>query len=357
MIQRRSGIYLEALPASALIEYAVQADSAGFDSVWFSEIMFADAFTPAAAAAGRTRNIHLGTGVIGPWSRSPLVSAMTAASLSEISQGRLRLGIGSQAAPYVNNWHGRNYKKPLTAVREYVTILQRILSGQPAEMEGELFRIRDFQYPLPLLYSVPVYIGAIGPRMIELAGELADGVLGVLWTPAYLEKTVMPRLKTGAGHSGRDLASFDITMVVPTLVTDADHPQALHRGQVMMFASAAQSSPFYRASIIQGGFEKEYLAMMAAIEAKDFQRALAAVSDDMVDALALTGTPARIRQQMDALYDAGVTSIQFHPSSPNSYFPLYQGHLEGAEFPELSPQAHMASITSIIEYLAPESST
>ena len=354
MNRERRGIYLEALPASALIDYARQADQAGFDSVWFSEIMFADAFTPAAAAAGCTQHIKLGTGVIGPWGRSPLVTALSAASLAEISKGRLLLGIGSQAAPYVNNWHGREYTRPLTAVREYVSILKRVLSGQAVSFEGDLFRLRDFQYPLPVEHRIPIYIGAIGPKMIELAGEVADGVLGVFWTQAYLEQTVLPCLARGAARSGRSLEDFDITMVVPTLLTRQPHPQVLHRGQVMMFASAAKSSAFYRQSLIQGGFEDEYQRMMQAIEAREFNAALEAVTDAMVDALALSGTPERIREQMQALYDAGVTCIQFHPSSPNSYFPLYQGHLEGADFPEISASDHSQSIESIIQHLGPE---
>ena len=351
MADRQEGIYLEALPPNDLVHYAGEADKRGFNSAWFSEIIFTDAFTPATAAAIGTTQLKLGAGVVGPWSRSPTVMALTAASLSQISNGRMILGLGSQARSYVNNWHGRTYERPLLAMREYVTIVKSILNGENANFDGEIFRIRNFQLPFPVEHRVPIYIGAIGPRMIELAGELADGVMGAIWSLPYLKEVVIPRLKKGADRTARDVEEIDITLVIPTLVTDDNTSLHLHRAQVMQFISAEKSSPFYKESVIVGGFESEYKAMMQCIDKREYERALDCITDEMVDSLTLTGTLTHIKKRMTEIYDSGINTIQFHPSSPNMYFPLYEGHLEGAPFPPFSMDEHTKSISRILDNL------
>ena len=351
MHDRQVGIYLEALPPNDLVHYATEADKRGFDSAWFSEIIFTDAFTPATAAAIGTTQLKIGAGVVGVWGRSPTVMALTAASLSQISNGRMILGLGTQARSYVDNWHGRTYQRPLSAMREYVTILKSILNGENANFDGEIFRISNFQLPFPVEHRVPIYIGAIGPKMVELAGELADGVMGAIWSLPYLEKVVIPQLKKGADRAGRDVTEIDITLVIPTLITDDDSSLHLHRGQVMQFASAEKSSPFYKDNVILGGFESEYKAMMKCIEKRDYDGAIDCVTDEMVDSLTLTGTVSHIQKRMTEIYDAGVNTIQFHPSSPNMYFPLYEGHLEGAPFPPFSMDEHTKSIGRILDEL------
>jgi probable F420-dependent oxidoreductase len=351
MTIQQKGIYLEALPPDELVHYAREADQRGFDSAWFSEIIFTDAFTPATAAALQTKRLKLGAGVVGLWGRSPVVMALTAASLAQLSKGRLILGLGTQARSYVTNWHGRSYGKPLLAMREYLTIIKSILHGQNANFDGEIFRVSNFQLPFPVGHAVPIYVGAIGPKMIELAGELADGVMGAIWSMPYVRNVVIPSLKAGADRAGRDVGEIDITLVIPTLVTDDDRSLHLQRGQVMQFASAEKSSPFYRDNVIAGGFEKEYTTMMANIARRDYAAALECVTDEMVDALTLTGTVAHIQKRMAEIHAAGVTTIQFHPSSPNGYFPLYEGHLEGAPFPPFSMDEHTKSIRRILENL------
>jgi alkanesulfonate monooxygenase SsuD/methylene tetrahydromethanopterin reductase-like flavin-dependent oxidoreductase (luciferase family) len=297
MTVRQKGIYLEALPPDELVHYAREADRRGFDSAWFSEIIFTDAFTPATAAALQTTRLKLGAGVVGLCGRSPVVMALTAASCAT-QQGTIDPGPGTRARSYVTNWHGRNYGKPLLAMREYLTLMKSILHGQNANFDGEIFRVSNFQLPFPVGHAVPIYVGAIGPKMIELAGELADGVMGAIWSLPYIKDVVIPNLKAGADRAGRDVGEVDITLVIPTLVTDDDRSLHLQRGQVMQFASAEKSSPFYRDNVIAGGFEQEYTAMMANIAKRDYAGALECVTDEMVDALTLTGTVAHIRKRM-----------------------------------------------------------
>jgi alkanesulfonate monooxygenase SsuD/methylene tetrahydromethanopterin reductase-like flavin-dependent oxidoreductase (luciferase family) len=139
------GIFFTGLPAPLAIDYAERADARGFRSAWFPEITFADSFGPATAAALRTEGILLGTGIVGIWSRSAVTMALQAATLHQLSGERLLLGLGVQARGYVAGWHGQHYRKPVTAMREFVTILRRILSGERVSFDGDLFSVRNFQ--------------------------------------------------------------------------------------------------------------------------------------------------------------------------------------------------------------------
>src|SRR5919205_2497746 len=135
---RQLGLFLTALPAPLAIDFASRAESAGFRSAWFPEITFADSFGPATAAAMRTERIEVGTGVVGIWSRSAVTMALQAATLHQLSSGRLLLGLGVQARGYVQAWHGQHYERPIEAMRDFVTILRRAFAGELVSYEGEV---------------------------------------------------------------------------------------------------------------------------------------------------------------------------------------------------------------------------
>src|SRR5207302_6941517 len=176
----------------------LRAEERGFRAAWFPEITFGDAFGPATAVATRTEQIGLGTGVVGIWSRSAVTMALQAATLNELSDGRLLLGVGLQARGYVEGWHGQTYERPVRAIREYVTILRRILSGENVSFEGEIFSVEGFQLQMqPPERPVRIYMAAIGPQMPRLAGELADGLIGYFYSAAYLPDTVLPHPRRG----------------------------------------------------------------------------------------------------------------------------------------------------------------
>src|SRR5690242_16584947 len=205
------------------IETAARADARGFRSVWFPEITFADAFGPAVAAANSTSRVKLGTGVVGIWSRSAVTLALQAATLHQLSGGRLLLGLGVQARGYVEGWHGQRYERPVLAMREFVTILRRLLDGENVTFSGEIFSVRNFQLQMQLPPErAKIYIAANGPRMIRLAGEIADGMLGYFHSLAYVENVVLPNLRIGAERSGRNLAEIEATVGFPSVVTTDD---------------------------------------------------------------------------------------------------------------------------------------
>ena len=149
-----------------------------------------------------------------------MTMALQAATLHQLSGERLLLGLGVQARGYVSGWHGQEYRKPVTAMREFVTILRRILSGERVTFEGDVFSVKNFQLQMEPPEAPPrIYIAANGPKMIQLAGELADGMLGYFHSVDYVRDVVMPNLREGAGGRAATSAEIDVTAGFPSVVT------------------------------------------------------------------------------------------------------------------------------------------
>jgi probable F420-dependent oxidoreductase len=344
-------VFVEALPPRMQIDYGVRAEERGFRAAWFPEITFGDAFGPATAVATKTSRVELGTGVVGIWSRSAVTMALQAATLNELSDGRLLLGVGLQARGYVQGWHGQTYERPVRAMREYVTILRRILSGENVTFEGEIFSVRNFQLMMqPPERPARIYMAAIGPQMTRLAGELADGILGYFYSADYVRDSVLPNLRAGAERAGRSLDDFDIACGFPTIVTPDDSGLEQIKGQVMMFATAKSSSPEYASSFAAAGFD--VAPIQERVDAGDVDGALGLVTDEMADALTIAGSPDHVRARIDQYRDAGLTTVALNPSPPNVWFPLYQGHFPDSalgQIPEFSFPAYLGVIDATLE--------
>ena len=325
--------FVEAVPPGLAADYGRRVEQAGFRAAWFPEITFGDSFGPATATAIGTERLLLGTGVVGIWSRSPVTMALQAVSLNELSNGRLLLGLGVQARNYVSGWHGRTYERPIRAAREYLTILRRILGGEAVTFEGEVFSVRDFQLQVPLPEQpVRLYLAAIGPQMIRLAGELADGVLGYCWTAAYVREVVLPALREGAARAGRSVDDLDLACGYPSVVTDDGGGLELAKGQVLMFATASSSSPFYAESFAAAGFGDAVREVRERVAALDADGALAAITDEVADAVTVSGSPEDVQRRVEELRGAGIGTVAVNPSPPGLWYPLYQGH-----FPDRFP--------------------
>jgi probable F420-dependent oxidoreductase len=347
-------IFVEALPPGVQIDYSVRAEERGFRAVWFPEITFGDAFGPATAVATKTSRVGLGTGVVGIWSRSAVTMALQAATLNELSNGRLLLGVGLQARGYVEGWHGQTYERPVRAMREYVTILRQILSGEPTTFEGEIFSVRNFQLMMqPPEKPARIYMAAIGPQMTRLAGELADGIIGYFYSVQYVRDHVLPNLRAGAEKAGRSQDDFDVACGFPTIVTPDDSGLEQIKGQVMMFATAGSSSPEYATSFAAAGYD--VAPIQERVDAGDVDGALSLVSDEMADAMTIAGSPDHVRARIAEYRDAGLTTVGLNPSPPNVWFPLYQGHFPDsalAQIPEFSFPAYLGVIDSTLELTA-----
>jgi probable F420-dependent oxidoreductase len=353
--EREIGLLLTALPASVAIEYARRADDAGFRTAWFPEITFADSFGPATAAALQTERIGIATGVVGVWSRSAVTMALQAGTLQQLSNGRLLLGLGVQARGYVRSWHGQQYEKPLAAMRDFVTILRRAFAGELVTHEGEVFSVRNFHLDMELPVPPRITIAANGPRMIELAGGIADGMIGWFQSLEYVREVTMPALRRGAARAGRSLDGFEATVGFPAVVTEDESGIELAKGQAMMYATALGSAPAYLESARAAGFGHVAEAIGERVRAGDLRGAVALVPDEMVDALLMAGSADRLRERISAYRQAGLDAVHVLPSPPGGYYLLYEDHFPVESLSQLPPfdyEGLIASFDNAVKLLA-----
>jgi alkanesulfonate monooxygenase SsuD/methylene tetrahydromethanopterin reductase-like flavin-dependent oxidoreductase (luciferase family) len=208
---RRLGLYLGRLPGfdkrgfdrRELIECVCAADACGYDSFWMPEAWEREAFTVLTELAAHTERIHLGTGIINVFSRSPALIAMSAATLDEVSGSRFRLGLGTSGARVVEDFHGVRFNKPLTRLKETIQITRLLLAGERVDFSGECFELRRFKLGFkPLRSDLPIYVAALTPKSLRQVGEVADGWLPTHWPHSRLEDGVAEILSRFAQSSG-----------------------------------------------------------------------------------------------------------------------------------------------------------
>jgi alkanesulfonate monooxygenase SsuD/methylene tetrahydromethanopterin reductase-like flavin-dependent oxidoreductase (luciferase family) len=347
------GVVLKGLAPSELLQLAQKAERNRFKSAWFAEITFGDAVTPAAAAAVGTQRLLLVPSIIGIWSRSPVAAALTASSLAELSDGRLRFGVGLQAHTYVSEWHGRTFERPLRAMREYLTIVRGILSGERVTFDGEIFQVKNFQLRAASPdRRIPIYVAATGPRMVELGAELADGVIGAFYSEQYIRAVVLPSVLRGAEKAGKAPEDVEVGCVPPSIITRDDSGLELIKGQVVMFSTALRSSPGYADCVTAAGFGDELRTIHELVARGDVDAAVRSVPDAMADALTISGRPENAWKRIQAFRESGLTTIALNPSPPGIYFPLHAGHFpEGVKFPPFSFPAYRQVIADVISLM------
>jgi alkanesulfonate monooxygenase SsuD/methylene tetrahydromethanopterin reductase-like flavin-dependent oxidoreductase (luciferase family) len=296
---RRLGAYLsprDALGTATLL--AARADALGYDSVWLTHGLGRDGFLVLAAYAHATRRIGLGTGVVPIYPRHPVAMAQEASTLMELSAGRFRLGIGLSHRPAMADALGLDMGEPLAVMREYVAVLRMALAGH-ARFEGRYYRVRwagAFRAPAP-----PVLLAGLAPPMLELAGELADGVVLWLCSPAYVRDVAVPALARGRARAGRALEGFEVAAAVPLAVTDdLAGATRLFREELVRYLSL----PYYRAMFRASGFTE---ALAAFDRDREPGRDADAVPAGLVDALGAIGDARRARAEIEAYRAAGVT--------------------------------------------------
>jgi alkanesulfonate monooxygenase SsuD/methylene tetrahydromethanopterin reductase-like flavin-dependent oxidoreductase (luciferase family) len=280
------------------------ADELGFDSAYTTHIAGRDSLTVLMAYASVSERIRLGTGVVPIFSRTPATMAQTAATIDEYSNGRMVLGLGVSHRVTVENWHGQKITKPVSQMREYLQGVRAILRGEEPP-DSEFFPTKFAFMGYSARPDLPIYVAALSPNMIKLAGELADGVMLWLCCPSYIESTVVPALREGVEASGRSFDDFDVVAAVPTALTDdPDAAKATFRQDLIPYASL----PFYRAMLESSGFADELAEFDAGMGAGDVERAKAGLSDRMIDELAVIGDADAVKVAVKRYQDAGATS-------------------------------------------------
>ncbi len=279
------------------------AEELGYEAVYVTHIAGRESLTVLTHYANHTERIRVGTGVVPIYTRTPATMAQTAATIDEISGGRLNLGLGVSHRPVVEGWHGQTIDKPASEMREYVAIVRAILRGEDPP-EGEKWRT-GFRLGMEPRPDLPIYVAALSPRMLQVAGEIADGVILWLCNPSYVRDVVVPEVTKGREAAGRSLEGFDVVAAVPSAVTgDVSEPYAAMRRDLLPYFGL----PFYRAMLERSGFGDDIAAFDAAAQKGDGEGMQAAISDAFLEVLTATGDEDAVRAGIERYRSAGTTS-------------------------------------------------
>ncbi len=286
------------------IERVRLAESLGYETVYTTHIAGRESLTVLTAYALATREIRVGSGVVPIYTRTPATMAQTAVTIDELSGGRLTLGLGVSHRPVVEGWHGQTIDRPVREMREYAGIVRAILRGEdpPASEKWPTgFRLVGVD-PRPQL---PVYIAALSPAMLRLAGEIGDGVILWLCCPSYIRDVVIPEVAAGRERAGRTLKGFDVVAAVPyAVVEDRAAAHAAMRRELLPYFGL----PFYRAMIERSGFGEEIAAFDTAAGGSDVEAMQGAISERFLSELGAVGSAEDVREGVARYRDAGATS-------------------------------------------------
>ena len=293
-------------PLENILTCARCAEQAGVESVWIPEAWGRDAFLALAAVAGVTARVKLGTGIVNVYSRSPATLAMGAATLDELSKGRAILGVGSSGPGVVERWHGIRYERPLTRVRETVGIVRLALSGATTGFQGSFFHVGGFKLAMDQpIRPIPIYIAALGPKMLQLTGKIADGVILYLCSLAAIPKAIK-EINKGATEAGRSLENFDVAALLPTIVSENRREAQAIVARVIAYYVGGMGT-YYRQAISESGFASEATKINDAWQRGDRLSATKAVSEQLIDSVALVGSPDDCRRKLEDFRTSGVT--------------------------------------------------
>ncbi|MAF39086.1 MAG: hypothetical protein CL696_09470 [Chloroflexi bacterium] len=331
----RYGVRLENDPNLSPQDYQVlsaQAEKNGFEAVWVPEGGGRDSLTSLATIAMKTEKVKLGTGILPIFARTPTNTAMGAAGMAAVSDGRFMLGLGVGHAPTVESRDGIPFKAPMTRMRETIQIIKALLAGEEVNFTGKQFKLTGVSMGAATPKNkVPIYIAALGPRMLEMVGELADGVL-MNWTAVDYLQEAIGHIKLGAEKAGRDPNEIDIAGYVRVAVGD---DVSVSRDSLRYQVARYASNPFYRNFFAETGFDKEMSAAAAALADAKLDKAADSITVEMQDQVAVVGTVEECRAALEKRRAAGL------------------------QLPVIAPFAvgdNMASHQHVIEALAPAKS-
>lgn len=290
------------------LELAVRAERLGYTDAWTYEVTGNDGFSPLGWLAARTERMRLGISLVPAFTRPAALLAMSCASLQELSGGRFVLGLGSSSPTVVERWMGLTHARPLARVRETVQALRLALTAEKTDYSGETLSVADFRLALPPS-PTEVMLGALGPKMFSLAGEIGDGVIMVFNT-AEATPTLLGDLAAGARAAGRDPAALD---VVDKLFVAVDEDDDRLAGMLRRLLVGYATVPAYNALIGRQGFSAEAAAMAEAWAQGDRREALAAVSDELLHALFIFGSAAECTARLERYASAGVRTPLIAP--------------------------------------------
>jgi probable F420-dependent oxidoreductase len=293
---------------------ARRAEELGYESLWIADVGGPDPFVVAAAADAVTEHVRIGTAVIPAYTRTPPVIAGAAASCAELAPGRFVLGVGSSSKNIVQNWSGVPFRRPLARVRETVTTVRSILAGERTDFDGETLSSHGYRLLMrPPSPAVPIHVGALMPPMLELAGEIADGVT-LNMMPVDAVPRMVEHIRAGAVRAGKDPAKLEIVARFQTCVTD---DKASARAVLRAAFGPYFATSVYNRFVAWCGFDDEAREILAGWQTKDRGRVAAGVTDAMLDRIGILGSAEECRERIEAFREAGVTTPMISPFFPD----------------------------------------
>jgi F420-dependent oxidoreductase-like protein len=315
------------LGAADQLDLARTAESLGYDSVWAAEAYGSDAATVLAWIAAGTSTIKLGAGIFQIPARSPAMTAMTAATIDNLSGGRMLLGLGTSGPQVSEGFHGVRFAKQLQRTREYVAVLRLALSHQKIEFAGETIQLPLPDGPgkalkltiRPVQHQVPIYLAVLGPKNVALAGEIADGWLPVFFSPEHTRALRSP-LEEGAARAGRSLDDFRICPSVNVMISDdLESARNAMRPIIALYVGGmgSREQNFYNRLVSSYGFESAAAKVQDLYLAGQRTEAMFALPDELIDLVSIVGPPDRVKAKLRDFRDAGVDMLIVWPVMPD----------------------------------------
>lgn len=306
------------------MEMILEADRLGYYAVWTAEAYGSDSITPLAWVGALTKNIHLGTAIMQMPARTPAMTAMTAMTLDQLSNGRMLLGLGLSGPQVVEGWHGTAYGKPLGKTREYVSIVRKIFAREePLTHKGDHYEIpysgedaTGLGKPLKSILhgraDIPIYLASIGPKNVTLTAEIADGWLPIFFSPNFYDSSYKENIDEGLNKAGKTLDQFDIAPTVTVIMND-DLEVAWNQVKPMLAlyigGMGAKGRNFYYDLACRYGFEEAAESIQDLYLAGNKAEAVMAVPNELVDEVTLCGSKERIKDRLQMWQASPITTL------------------------------------------------
>ena len=278
------------------------------DTVWVPETWGMENFSMLGAVSTKTKNQKIGSSIINIYSRSPSTIAMGALTVDTLSNGRLVLGLGTSSLPIVESFHGNKFEKPLQRMKEYVEIIRLALSGEKVNYDGQIFKLNNFTLLIkPKRKEIPIYLAAINKKMVDLAWEIANGVIFYLRPLNEMKRTISKM---------QSKKKIDVTCQIITCVSENSEEAILRAKKTIAFYISV--GDIYRKFLSGNGFQKETSEIYDEFKKSGFKSNHNLVTDNMLQSLAISGTSEECKKQLKNFIDIGIEQpiLQFNPIGP-----------------------------------------
>jgi len=305
----RLGLTLPLGSAAQAVALARAAQDVGYEEIWMAEVNGGDSYAVGGAVAVGAPGLRIGMAVLPAQTRTPMVHAMGSLSLNQLTGGQFVLGIGLSSPNIVQDWGGQPYDRPLTRIREHLEVLQPMLRGEKVTYEGKTLSVKGFRLDGEIVDEVPIYVGALNDKMLQLTGAMADGVCLNMVGEEHLPK-VLGAVRKGAEAAGRDPAKLEVVARLHVVMAD---DVARARDMVRMAFGAYAATPGYNRCFEWLGFVDEAKQIREAFARRDRAGVAAGVTPALAETMAIVGDAEAVRRRVRAYAEAGIDVCVINP--------------------------------------------